>query len=110
MTGTVEPRPDDDVLAMQPVIRTFNTQKLRALIDTIEPMVDGSYGPINPQLAKVYMQALNELGKLYRVYDRPPVRQEEDEPEAISVDRMRAQVEGQLRELEARHRTPDQAS
>lgn len=101
----LEPAPEDDVLAAQPVVRRFLTQKLRAVIDQLEPQVDGSYGPVNPRLLELYLKALSETGRLYRVYDPPKARKDDgpgdDALAAIlrdkvsaELDKIRAQIEG----------------
>lgn len=100
----LEPRPEDDVAALTPVVRQRNAQKVAALIERLEPEVDGSYGPVNPRMIEVYLKAIRELGTMYRVYDRPPPPKEE-ETEAVEVQRLevlRAKAEAQLRELASR--------
>src|SRR5687768_17207795 len=99
--SAVEPRPEDDVLALQPVVRNYTAQKFKALVERLEPEVDGSYGPVNPRMVEVYMKALTEFGKLYRVYD-PPKPREEEVPQERRAEVLRAQVEQQLTDLAAR--------
>jgi len=41
------------------------------LYKSIESYVDGSFGDVDPRHAAVAVQILKELGRLYRVYDRP---------------------------------------
>lgn len=66
--------------------RRFNTAKIRELLDALQPYVDGSFGPINPGHAVTYLRALNELGKLWRVYDKPvPVKPVEQDVQAEQV-------------------------
>lgn len=75
--SALEPAPQDDVLGMQPLVRAFIATKLRAVVDQLEPQVDGSYGPVNPRLLELYLKALTETGRLYRVYD--PVKKQPDD-------------------------------
>jgi len=101
----VAPDPRDDVEALAPVVRSHNAQKLRALIELLEPQVDGSYGPVNPRLIEVYLKALRDLAQLYRVYAPPPPPKDPEDTEdrqQLRVEALRAQAERQLRELEAR--------
>lgn len=97
----LEPMPQDDVLALQPVVRSYSAAKLKALIERLEPEVDGSYGPVNPRMVEVYMKALDQLTKLYRGYDPPPPRDEKP-PEQRRAEQLRAVVEQQLADLAAR--------
>lgn len=101
----LEPLPEDDVLALQPVVRNHNAAKLRAIIDRLEPEVDGSYGPVNPRMIEVYLKALRELGNLYRVYDAPRPREDASGAEERSMEALRATVARQLDELAARTTT-----
>ena len=97
----LEPRPEDDVATLQPWVRSHVAQKLKTLADSLEPQVDGSYGPVNPRMIEVYMKALTEFAKLYRAYD-PPKPVEEEVPEVRRAEVLRAQVQAQLDELAAR--------
>lgn len=107
MTDLVAPGEDDgSVLAMQPVVRRHNTAKLRALVEGLEPYVDGSYGPVNPRMCEVYMRALRELALLYRVYDPPKEKVAEEQEPALRADVVRAQVLRQLEELSGRSAPP----
>jgi len=105
----LEPRPEDDVLGMQPVIRSFLTHNFREVIEQLKPQVDGSYGPVNPRLLELYLKANTELGRLYRVYDPPKGKQDDgpgDEVQAaILRDRISAELEkirGQIGSSEGR--------
>lgn len=91
---------DADLTAMQPVVRRHNTQKLRQLIETLEPYIDGSYGPVSPRMAEVYMKALRELGLLYRIFTDLPASVEANTP--LSPVEIRARVLAQLESLAAK--------
>lgn len=99
--GVLEPLPEDDVQALQPVIRSHNAKKLKALIEQLEPQIQGLYGPVNPRLYEVYMRALTDLAKLYRVFDPVPPREEEKDEER-TAEALRAVVERQLQGLSER--------
>lgn len=51
--------------------RGFLSEKLRALIESLEPEVDGTNGERNASLVAVYVKALHELGALYGL-QKPP--------------------------------------
>lgn len=98
---SLEPMPQDDVLALQPVVRSYSAAKLKALIERLEPEIDGSYGPVNPRMVEVWMKALDQLTKLYRAYDPPPPRDEKP-PQERRAEQLRAEVTKQLEDLAAR--------
>lgn len=97
----LEPAPEDDVLAAQPVVRRFLTQKLRAVIDQLEPQVDGSYGPVNPRLLELYLKALTETGRLYRVYDPPKQKPDDGPDDDVRAALLRDKVMGELDKIQA---------
>lgn len=92
----LEPRPEDDVLGMQPVIRSFLTHNFREVIEQLKPQVDGSYGPVNPRLLELYLTANRELGKLYRVYDAPKKRQDDGPGDDVAAQVLRERIEAEL--------------
>ena len=92
----LEPRPEDDVLAMQPVIRSFLTHNFREVIEQLKPQVDGSYGPVNPRLLELYLAANRDLGKLYRVYDPPKKRQDDGPSDEVRAAVLRERVSAEL--------------
>lgn len=92
----LEPRPEDDVLGMQPVVRSFIAAKLRAVIEQLEPQVDGSYGPVNPRLLELYLKALTETGRLYRVYDPPKAKQDDGPGDEVQAAILREKVMAEL--------------
>lgn len=97
-------------LTIQDAVRQHNAGKLRSLVEMLEPYVEGAYGPVHPRMVEVYMTALRELGRLYRVFDPPPLPEApEEEPESLE-DEEPARVEGlrrraleQLSALEGKH-------
>lgn len=98
-------------LLAQDMVRGFSASKYRNLVDVLEPMVDGSYGPINPRMVEVYLKTLADLNRLYGAYNPVPEPQEEQErqdPAEMEAERearvaqLRVSAEAQLRELEAR--------
>lgn len=93
--------PADDYQAIQAIIRSRNAARLERLIHGLEPQVDGTYGPVNPRLVELYMKAMSELGKLYRVFDpvKPPPPQED--PETVAAV-LRQEAARQLEELRGR--------
>lgn len=99
---TLEPvNPEEDVLAAQPLVRTFIAGKLRAVIDQLEPQVDGSYGPVNPRLLELYLKALTETGRLYRVYDPPKKRQDDGPDDEVQAAILREKVMAELDKIRA---------
>ena len=104
-TGTLrsmtalEPRPEDDVLAMQPVIRSFLTHNFREVIEQLKPQVDGSYGPVNPRLLELYLAANRDLGKLYRVYDPPKAKKDDGPDDDTQMLVLREKIADELRQI-----------
>lgn len=76
--------------------RGFLSEKLGALITSLEPYTDGTQGDVNASLVAVYVKALHELGALYglqkplRAVTAAPVL---PEPEAaVSLDEGQQQL------------------
>lgn len=72
MTDMVRMSPEDfDALGHQ--MRMANTQRLKALLDQLEPYCDGTLGPngVSPAHVSAYIKVVRELGLLWRAYDRP---------------------------------------
>lgn len=86
---------------MQEAIRRHNSSEIQGILRGLKPQIDGSYGPVNPRLIEVYFKGLAEIAKLYRVYDPPRLRDEEEAPE-VQAAILREQAEAQLRQLRAR--------
>lgn len=101
MSADLEPREPDDLAQLQAAIRQSNTVKIQAVLRSLEPQIDGSYGPVNPRLIEVYFKGLAEIAKLYRVYD-PPRPRSEDKDEEREAAALRAVAEAQLQALSQR--------
>lgn len=70
MSDLVRMSPEDfEALGHQ--MRLANTQRLKAVLDALEPYVDGSLGPVSPPHVSVYLKTVAELGKLWQAYARP---------------------------------------
>lgn len=54
-------------------VREHNSTKIYELIAQLEPHALGFTGPINPGLVRAYLEALKNLGQLWRVFDKPEV-------------------------------------
>lgn len=69
--------------------RGFLSEKLRALIESLEPEVDGTNGDRNASLVAVYVKAVHELGALYGLQKPPrPVTPLPVLPEPVAVPSM----------------------
>lgn len=80
---------DEQFLARQRVVREHNSAKIKELLIQIEPHAFGYTGPINPGLVRAYLQGLTDLGKLWRVYDRPEVKPVVDDQEEVRKEELR---------------------
>lgn len=90
-------------LMAQNLVRNYAATELRQLIELLKPMIDGSYGPVAPRMVEVYMTALWDLGRLYRVYDAPKAPQErEQEQVEVPAAELQARVLDSLKALEGR--------
>lgn len=88
-------------------------QRLAALMENMEPYVDGTMGEVTASMASVYVRAAHELGALYGLTRSPralTARLPVPEPEAVKdeaavtaerVAAMAAAREAGLRQLEA---------
>lgn len=101
MGHEVEARDPDDLEQLRAAIRQSNTVKIQAVLRSLEPQIDGSYGPVNPRLIEVYFKGLAEIAKLYGVYAPPKPKPEEQTPDREAAV-LRATAEQQLRELAQR--------
>lgn len=70
--------PDEyDDLSLQ--MKMANTARFKALLDALEPHVDGSMpGGISPPHVAQYIKVAAELGKLWHAYDKPARKTESD--------------------------------
>lgn len=99
-------------LSAQDAVRGFSAHKLRNLLEILEPIVDGSYGPINPRMIEVYLKTLDGLGRLYGVHNPVPAPKaaavdsqdpaEAEQSRLARMEELRATAAKQLRQLESR--------
>jgi hypothetical protein len=79
--------PEDEFEQLREACRQHNTAKIKELLASLEPAVLGMMGPVNPGLVRVYLEALKQLGQLYRVFDRPAEKVEQvDEQVRMEVE------------------------
>lgn len=90
----------DELERMKAVVRHHNTDKIKGVLATLEPYVDGSFGPVQPGHVRVYLEALKALGQLWRVYAPVPPPEPVADPELVVVSAERRR-RGVLAELEA---------
>lgn len=95
----IEPAPQDDVLAMQPAVRSFLAHNFREIIEQLKPQVDGSYGPVNPRLLELYLTANRDLGKLFRVYDPPRAKKDDGPSDEVQAQILRDKIKGELMQI-----------
>lgn len=107
MSDLVRMSPEDfDALGHQ--MRLANTQRIKAILDALEPYVDGSLGPVSPAHVSVYLKSVAELGKLWGAYTKPaPAAPESgaDEEQLVLSARQEAVLAelGKLREVGMRN-------
>lgn len=88
--------------------RSYATSKLRALVDTLEPYVDGSMGVVSAPHAKLYLQAVKDMGLMYQV-SAPPVlavAKADESARVLEVGMARQRALEYLEVLESRSRRP----
>lgn len=56
---------------IQDGLRLELATRMTRLYKALEPYVDGTFGELDPRHAAVAVQLMKELGRLYRVFDRP---------------------------------------
>lgn len=75
MTDMVRMSPDDfSNLSQQ--MRLANTQRLKAVLDSLEPYIDGSLGAVSPPHVNAYIKVCRELGLMWDSYGPPRVSEE----------------------------------
>ena len=96
--------PDEwDALADE--VRMHNTAKLREVLAVLAPYVDGSVGMVSPAHVRLYLQALKDLGQMYRVGEGPrAVAAADPAAEVHRLQAAQARVLDQLEVLEAKAR------
>lgn len=98
MTDMVRMSPEDfAVLSHQ--MRLANTQRYKALLDSLEPYTDGSLGPVSPAHVNSYLKVCRELGLLWDSYG-PPRAAEEARGGDEELMVLSARQEAALAELE----------
>lgn len=93
------------------------TEKLSALLDSLEPYVDGTMGEVTAGMASVYVKAVHEMATLYQatkplrpvvpapVLPEPAVVESEEEKQRATraaVAALRAQARDQLSAVKAK--------
>jgi hypothetical protein len=102
MADLVRIDPEDfDALGHQ--MRLANTARLKAILDQLEPYVDGSLGPngVSPAHVNAYIKVVRELGLLWRSYDRPSEVKGPDggDEERLVLEARRSAVAAELDKL-----------
>lgn len=98
----------DDFRALSDQMRMANTARLKAVLDSLEPYIDGSLGAVSPPHVNAYVKTCRELGLLWDSYAPPkPVEEarggEEEEEMVLSARQEAVLAElGKLREVAAR--------
>lgn len=101
MSDLVRMSPEDfEALGHQ--MRLANTARIRGVLDSLEPYVDGSLGAISPPHVSVYLKAVKELGQLWGAYAKPAPAPEESkgpDEEQLVLSARQAQVLAELDKL-----------
>lgn len=78
---------DEQFAQLTEAVRQHNSAEIKELLAQLKPFAFGYAGPINPAHVRVYLEALKQLGQLWRVFDRPEVRDEGvDETARVEVE------------------------
>lgn len=84
MTGLEPLGADEQFAQLTEAVRQHNSAKIKEVLAALEPSVLGLLGgPINPGHVRVYLEALKQLGQLWRVFERPEVRDEGVDEQAV---------------------------
>lgn len=86
-----------------PLVRGYITGKVYAVVQALEPYVDGTMGPVSSKHVQNQIAALTLLGRLHRCFDAAPPQ--EADPDLESETRrslQRERVREQLKALEQR--------
>lgn len=97
----------DSYEQIQDALRPELAARMTRLWQALEPYVDGTFGDVDPRHAAVAVQLVKELGRLYRVYDRPDVVVEgytEEQVQARVDEAVAAAVKQAYAEWEQRRR------
>jgi hypothetical protein len=86
--------------------RAYNTHKLRGIVDTLTPYVDGSMGMVSPPHTKLYLQALKDMGLMYQLSQPPQLSEPtSDGPGLLAVGMAQRRAIEALEVLESRARS-----
>lgn len=100
----VMPSPEEDWVELARQVRNHNTAEIKKVLAALEPYVDGSFGSINPAHVRTYLEALKQLGQLWRVFDRPEERTEAGVDEQLVLESRQAKILGDLEEIRRKAR------
>lgn len=107
MTDMVRMTPDD-FAALSQQMKMANTQRLKAVLDSLEPYIDGSLGAVSPPHVNAYIKVCRELGLMWDSYGPPRAAEEvrgvDEEAMVLSArqDMVLAEL-GKLREVGMRN-------
>jgi hypothetical protein len=107
MTDMVRMSPDD-FSALSQQMRMANTQRLKAVLDSLEPYIDGSLGAVSPPHVNAYIKVCRELGLMWDSYGSPrqveEVRGADEEQMVLQARQEAVMAElGKLREVGMRN-------
>jgi hypothetical protein len=90
---------DHELLGQQ--MKMANTQRWKALLDSLEPYTDGSMGPVSPAHVNAYLKVCRELGLLWSAYapPAPPAPSAGVDEEALVLSARQAAVLSELDKL-----------
>lgn len=94
----------EDYTTLAPEVRAYLTGRLQMALEAMEPYVDGTF-EVSPGMMTVFLRACRELGLLYRVYDRPAAKPDEEVEEVapqLALEQVRQEVLESLEELSQR--------
>lgn len=93
----------DDFSALSDQMRLANTQRIKMILDNLEPFCDGSVGMPSPPHVMAYLKAVRELGLLWKAYERPQAAQVSSgvDEEQLVLEARQAQVVDELAKLRA---------
>lgn len=98
----------DDFAHLSQQMRMANTQRLKAVLDSLEPYIDGSLGAVSPPHVNAYIKVCRELGLMWDSYGPPraveEVRGGDEEAMVLSARQEAVLAElGKLREVGMRN-------
>lgn len=99
----------DDFAALSQQMKMANTQRLKAVLDSLEPYIDGSLGAVSPPHVNAYIKVCRELGLMWESYGAPRVVEDRggSDEELMVLEARQDQVLaelGKLKEVGARRR------